>query len=245
MEPEEVAALNHHHFRTFIKRHYIHFEDHRSDEDEDQEFLETMYWDEETTIRPVVGLLSKTIDIGDSRWTFRYSRKGTKLEMSFGLDQSTLARISDVLVTAVHKDESSKLLVLSKDVTKGGIIRFNHPQVCQTKTGFMDHSGAVLIRIQIQARPDKPTVHSFHRHFRLQLYWFKKKMIDKVFSDVLKSTTTTYNKCKSGVSDSRWKRYLTYLYFYIFEVALVWVLKLENERNGRGERETMIEAQSE
>jgi len=63
---------------------------------------------------------------------------------------------------------------------------------------------------------NKPAIHSFHRHFRLQLYWFKKKRIAQVFSDVLKSTTTTYNKCKNGVSDSRWERYLIYLYFYEF-----------------------------
>lgn len=208
MESEEVAALNHHHFRTFIKRNYRSFEDHRSDEDEDKEFLEIMYWDDETMIRPGVGLSSGTIDIGDSLWTYNYSRKGTQLKLSFGLDQSKLATIADVLVTAINLKDSSKLLVLSKDVTKGGIIRCNHPQVCQTKTGFMDHSGAVSIRLQIQARPNKPTIHSFHRHFRLQLYWFKKKRIDQVFSDVIKSTTTTYDKCKNGVSDSRWERYL-------------------------------------
>jgi hypothetical protein len=68
MESEEVAALNHHHFRTFIKRNYRSFEDHRSDEDEDKEFLEIMYWDDETMIRPGVGLSSGTIDIGDSLW---------------------------------------------------------------------------------------------------------------------------------------------------------------------------------
>jgi hypothetical protein len=61
---------------------------------------------------------------------------------------------------------------------------------------------------------NKPTIHSFHRHFRLQLYWFKKKRIDQVFSDVIKSTTTTYDKCKNGVSDSRWERYLIYSCFY-------------------------------
>lgn len=73
--------------------------------------------------------------------------------MSFGLDESKLATIADVLVTTVNEKEPSKLLVLSKDVTKGGIIRFNHPQVCQTNTGFMDISGAVTLRIQIQAIP--------------------------------------------------------------------------------------------
>jgi hypothetical protein len=73
--------------------------------------------------------------------------------MSFGLDQSKLATISDVLVTAVNQEDSSKLLVLSKHVTKGGIIKCNHPQVCQTTNGFMDHSGAVCIRLQIQFKP--------------------------------------------------------------------------------------------
>jgi hypothetical protein len=73
--------------------------------------------------------------------------------MSFGLDQSKLATIADVLVTAVNQEDSSKLLVLSKHVTKGGIIKCNHPQVCQTTNGFMDHSGAVCIRLQIQFKP--------------------------------------------------------------------------------------------
>ncbi|CAJ2670425.1 unnamed protein product [Trifolium pratense] len=209
MESEEFAALNHHGFRCFIKKNYLSFEDHRTDEDEEKEFREIMYWDEETMIRPGVHLSSDTIDIGDSLWTCNYSRKGTKLEMSFRLDQSNkLTTIADVLVTVVHQHDPSILLVLSKEVTKGGSIRCNHPQVCQTTNGFMDSSGAVCIRLQIQFRPNKPTIHSFHRHFRLQLYWFKKKMIDKVFSEVTKSLTTTYDQCKKGVSDSRWKRYL-------------------------------------
>lgn len=91
--------------------------------------------------------------------------------MSFGLDESKLATIADVLVTAVNEKEPSKLLVLSKDVTKGGIIRFNHPQVCQTNTGFMDISGAVTLRIQIQARPNKSTIHTGLRREGLTKYF--------------------------------------------------------------------------
>ncbi|GAU26563.1 hypothetical protein TSUD_266770 [Trifolium subterraneum] len=175
MESEEVAALNHHHIRTFIKQNYLSFMDHRSNEDEDKEFLEIMYLDEEEDIRLGPDSLSDTIDIGDSC--------------------CKLATIADVLVTAVNQEDSSKLLVLSKDVTKGGIIKCNHPQVCQTTNGFMDDSWAVCIRFQIQFKP-------------LQLYWFKKKKINQVFSAVINSTTTTHDKCKNGVSDSRWERYL-------------------------------------
>ncbi|GAU26562.1 hypothetical protein TSUD_266760 [Trifolium subterraneum] len=190
------------------KENYLSFMDHRSNKDEDKEFLEIMYLDEEEDIHLGPNSLSDTIDIGDSCCTYKYFKKGTKLKMSFELDQSKLATIADVLVTAVNQEDSSKLLVLSKDVTKGGIIKCNHPQVCQTTNGFMDDSGAVCIRFQIQFKPDKPTIHSFHRHFRLQLYWFKKKKINQVFSAVINSTTTTHDKCKNGVSDYRWERYL-------------------------------------
>jgi len=68
MEPEEVSALNHDHFRTFIKRNYLSLKDDRNDEDEDKEFHEIMYLDEEIMFRPRVGLTSDTIVIGDSHW---------------------------------------------------------------------------------------------------------------------------------------------------------------------------------
>ncbi|GAU24372.1 hypothetical protein TSUD_390810 [Trifolium subterraneum] len=140
---------------------------------------------------------------------------GAKYEMTFELieEKSILkkARIAEALIFAVNHRDPNKLVLFDKgSPTKSGKLKFWHNQVGQPGNGFFDSNGNILLRVQLQLLPYDPdreetSFHSLHRQFRLQLYWIKKKVIDRSFSKVFASHTTYIEK-ESRSAD--WESYL-------------------------------------
>ncbi|XP_045827058.1 uncharacterized protein LOC123918925 isoform X2 [Trifolium pratense] len=121
------------------------------------------------------------------------------------------ARIAEALIFAVNHRDPNKLVLFDKgSPTKSGKLKFWHNQVGQPGNGFFDSNGNILLRVQLQLLPYGPdreetSFHSLHRQFRLQLYWIKKKVIDKSFSKLFASHTTYVEK-ESRSAD--WESYL-------------------------------------
>ncbi|XP_045827057.1 uncharacterized protein LOC123918925 isoform X1 [Trifolium pratense] len=215
MEPEYDAELNYQKFNKFIRQHKESLKDERVLEANIDEAI-TFYGDDEVTLRPETKVNSYSITIADqTEWDHCHWTSGAKYEMTFELieEKSILkkARIAEALIFAVNHRDPNKLVLFDKgSPTKSGKLKFWHNQVGQPGNGFFDSNGNILLRVQLQLLPYGPdreetSFHSLHRQFRLQLYWIKKKVIDKSFSKLFASHTTYVEK-ESRSAD--WESYL-------------------------------------
>lgn len=229
-EPKYDAILNYSKFYEFINRNKMHLKDSRylvDDEDVDIEEELTLYTDIEITNAPhdAWNECNETdlIQIGRSHstWNFRYETDGTKYEITLepSYDDSTLldnARIADGFVFAINHRDPTKLLLFKKGTPdSNGKVKFWHEKVCNPRLGFLNDDGNILLRFQLQILPaaiqeisSQHSLHSFHRQFRIQLYWIRKQLIDNSFSNMFETSNHKYESVKYSCSPGYWIRYL-------------------------------------